>query len=144
MHFKMSSAICFNLDQSKILWYGNKLNHTGNRLSHFRGIPCLMWLWHDHLLFPTMHALYRSRIEQDWSEPCIESNMGAVHYLLVLSATFSISVSFIFEHPHARCQTSLVDAFPGCAGLFNDTSTLQQTMTDFQKTLENLKKDIGK
>ena len=25
MHFKMSSAICFNLDQSKILWPGNGL-----------------------------------------------------------------------------------------------------------------------
>ena len=26
MHFKMSSAICFNLDQSKILSSGNRLN----------------------------------------------------------------------------------------------------------------------
>ena len=25
MHFKLSSAICFNLDQSKILWSGNGL-----------------------------------------------------------------------------------------------------------------------
>ena len=26
MHFGMSSAICFNLDQCKILWSGNELN----------------------------------------------------------------------------------------------------------------------
>ena len=25
MHFRLSSAICFNLDQSKILWSGNGL-----------------------------------------------------------------------------------------------------------------------
>ena len=30
MHFKMSSAICFNLDQSKILWSGNRLNFHCN------------------------------------------------------------------------------------------------------------------
>ena len=29
MHFKMSSAFCFNLDQSKILLYGNGLNISG-------------------------------------------------------------------------------------------------------------------
>ena len=30
MHFKMSSAICFNLDQSKILSSGNALNPVPN------------------------------------------------------------------------------------------------------------------
>ena len=29
MHFKLSSAICFNLDQSKILSSGNGLNNAG-------------------------------------------------------------------------------------------------------------------
>ena len=28
LHFKMSSAICFNLDQSKILPSGNELTHS--------------------------------------------------------------------------------------------------------------------
>ena len=28
MHFEMSSAICFNLDQSKILLCGNELTHS--------------------------------------------------------------------------------------------------------------------
>ena len=30
MHFKISSAICFNLDQSKILSSGNGLTETDN------------------------------------------------------------------------------------------------------------------
>ena len=34
MHFKMSSAICFNLDQSKILSSGNRLKHECQFLGH--------------------------------------------------------------------------------------------------------------
>ena len=43
MHFKMLSAICFNLDQSKILSSGNGLNSLANskmlKWSNFKHFP---------------------------------------------------------------------------------------------------------
>ena len=38
MHFKMSSAICFNLDQSEILLFGNELKLQAEVLSLLRHI----------------------------------------------------------------------------------------------------------
>ena len=35
MHFKMSSAICFNLDQSKILSFGDGLSNDKGAGTHF-------------------------------------------------------------------------------------------------------------
>ena len=45
MHFKMSSAICFNLDQSKILSSGNGLNSHSQMFTFRTNIIryCLIW-----------------------------------------------------------------------------------------------------
>ena len=43
MHFKMSSAICFNLDQSKILSSGNELIHYGDAFSRLSTKAGLQW-----------------------------------------------------------------------------------------------------
>ena len=39
MYSKMSSAICFNLDQSKILSSGNGLRDVAMRMVQFKGFP---------------------------------------------------------------------------------------------------------
>ena len=41
MHFKMSSAVCFNLDQSKILLSGNGLTHEVEHNKSFTLSPLL-------------------------------------------------------------------------------------------------------
>ena len=50
MHFKMSSAICFNLDQSKILSSGNGLRNAPSLVLH--SIENLSLIRYIHLIQP--------------------------------------------------------------------------------------------
>ena len=49
MDFKMSSAICFNLDQSKILSFGKKLMDNGHIPSLFTRQQNLTYLYQPFL-----------------------------------------------------------------------------------------------
>ena len=66
MHFKMSSAICFNLDQSKILSSGNGLIWTRLKfLSHGKGLVCI----HTIISFNSSNLKTVVRYE-----PCLVNN----------------------------------------------------------------------
>ena len=55
MHFKMSSAICFNLDQFEILWSGNELTKVRMNFDVIMTVICLdllkFYLIYNHLPF---------------------------------------------------------------------------------------------
>ena len=81
MHFKISSAICFNLDQSKILLSGNELNNQLCPIEKnmvFRHIKCTMKEQGDRLPSLALKSIVDNKLSSFITATFIEKHSPIV------------------------------------------------------------------